>query len=166
MSNKSLLLADVSAMDEAACAAALELLGLPQQVESGHDDADANAAVAFTGLRPNHPKAGSRFIIKEVVDALPEGHAKDIGNANLLYVNALNMFMGWEYSAARAGVVGTGAYAHIDPHSDNLPNTMVFAARVARTGEVLHNTVQKVTDFLNNLPDSAFGTPSGDGFHP
>lgn len=166
MSNKSTLLAAVNAMDEAACGAAMELLGVPQQADTGHDAPDANGAVSLTGLRPSHPKAGSRIIIKEVVDALPEGHAKDIGNANLLYVNALNMFMGWEYSAARAGEIGAGGNAHIDPHSDNLPNVIVFAARDARNNVPLVDTVQKATDYLNNLPDSAFGTPSGAGFHP
>jgi hypothetical protein len=165
MSNKSTLLAWVNAQDESACAAAMELLGIAQPVDNGHDTPDANSAVLLTGLRPNHPKANSRVIVKEIVDALPDGHAKDIGNANLLYVNALNMFMGWEYSAARAGVTGTGAMAHIDPHSDNLPNVLVFAARDARTGAELHDTVQGATEYLNSLPDSAFGTPSGDGFH-
>lgn len=165
MSNKATLLAWVNLQDETACGAAMELLGIAPAVENGHDDPDSNSAVRLTGLRQNHPKANSRVIVKEIVDALPEGHAKDLGNANLLYVNALNLFMGWEYSAARAGVNGSGAQAHIDPHSDNLPNVLVFAAREARTNVPLLDTVQKATDYLNSLPDSAFGVPSGDGFH-
>lgn len=165
MSNKTALLAWVNAQDEAACGATLELLGFPQQTDNGHDTPDASGLVAFTGLRPNHPRAGWRFHVDEVVKSLPDGHAKDLGNANLRYVNAMNMILGWENAASRAGVTGTGDQAHVDPRSDNIPSALVFAAKDARSGVLLYDTVQKATDFLNSFPDSAFGPQSGDGFH-
>jgi hypothetical protein len=165
MSNKSTLLATVSSWDEAACGAALDVLGIPQATASGRDDPDSNGLVAFTGLRPNHPRAGYRFHVDEVVAGLPPGHAKDLGNANLRFMNAMNMILGWGNAASRAGVVGTGEQAHVDPHSDNIPNSLVFAAKDARSNAPLWDTVQKATDFLNSFPDSAFGVQSGDGFH-
>lgn len=164
MSNKSTLLAAVNAMDEAACGAAMELLGIPQ-VENGHDTPDAQGLVAFTGLRAGHPRASFRFYVKDVVDALPDGHAKDLGVANLRYMNALNMIESVQDWGPLSGVVGTGANARIDGRSPTIPNALVFAAKDARTDAPLFDTVQKATDFLNSKPDSAFGVQSGDGFH-
>jgi hypothetical protein len=165
MSNKSTLLAWVNGQDELACGAALELLGFTAQPSTGHDEPDSRGMVALTGLRPNHPRTGFRCYVKEVIDALPAGPAKDLGNANLRYVNALNMILRWKNSAARAGYIGSGDTAHVDPHSDNIPNSLVFAAKDARSDAPLLDTVQKATEFLDNMPDSAFGTPSGDSFH-
>lgn len=147
MSNYSTLVDWAKTQTEDRLGSVLQILDIPAN-ESNHDAPDQYGGVALLALRATRPETHLRFLVREVVDQMPEGPAKDFANHQIFIANAWYHYSGLKYSPV------------FHPGQPAIPNLYAVPDHAdpsdpqANPG---YQTVQAITNALNALQDPVTG---------